>query len=65
MKDHKTGKKSTGKKSNEIYIIAFILSVGQSPLLLFNFIYTQEVLFNKLKMNLVPTFTNYNQCSAY
>ena len=50
-------KNNTGKKLNEICIIAFILSVRQLYVQLH---LHQEKLFSWLGMNLVPTFTNYN-----
>ena len=53
----KSKKKNTGKKLNEICIIAFILSVRQLHVQLH---LHQEKLFSWLDMNLVPTLTNYN-----
>ena len=54
----KLKKNSTGKKLNEMFIIAFILSVRQ---LLVQLYLHQEKLISQLGMNLVLTFTtNYN-----
>ena len=57
IKKQGIGKKNTGKMLNEIYLIAFILSVRQ---LLVWFYLHQEKLFTKPVMNLVLTLTNYN-----